>query len=104
MTDRRRAPRYNLCCPTRAEIDLLQDASIESAVGDDVVVVASKFPATCDRLLVEMVAANGQVTTLDAEIVRTAPVVDAGVVRFRLELRIEGFARVVGLNPSPVFG
>ena len=104
MTDRRRAPRYYLCRTTTAEINLLQDVSIQSAVGDDVVVLASRFPATCDRLLVQMVTASGEVASLDAEVVSTAPVLDAGSVRFRLELKIEGFARVFGLNPSPAFG
>ena len=104
MTDRRRAARYSLCRTTTAEINLLQDVSIESAVGDDVVVLASKFPAACDRLLMQMVSATGEIASLDAEVVRTAPVVDAGDVRFRLELRVEGFARVFGLNPSPAFG
>jgi hypothetical protein len=104
MTDRRRAPRYYLCRTTKADINLLQDVSIQSAVGDDVVVLASKFPANCDRLLVQMVSANGAVASLDAAVVRTAPIVDAGAVRFRLELRVEGFASIFGLDPSPAFG
>ena len=104
MTDRRRAARYSLCRTTKAEINLLQDVSIESAVGDDVVVLASKFPASCDRLLMQMVSADGEVASLDAAVVRTAPVVEAGDVRFRLELRVEGFARIFGLDPSPAFG
>ena len=83
---------------------MLQDVSIQSAVGDDVVVLASRFPAACDRLLVQMVTPSGDVASLDAEVVSTAPVLDAGNVRFRLELRVEGFARVFGLNPVPTFG
>ena len=104
MSDRRRAPRYSLSRTTTAEINLLQDVSIQSAVGDDVIVLAAKFPANCDRLMVQMVGANGEVTSLSAAVVTTAPVLDAGAVRFRLELRIEGFARCFGLTPSPAFG
>ena len=102
MTDRRRAPRYSLCRTTKAEINLLQDVSIQSAVGDEVVVLASRFPADCDRLLVQMVNANGEVASFDAEVVKTAPVVDAGKVRFRLELRVAGFAQILGLA-APAF-
>ena len=98
MSDRRRAPRYSLSRTTTAEINLLQDVSIQSAVGDDVIVLAAKFPANCDRLMVQMVGANGEVTSLSAAVVTTAPVLDAGAVRFRLELRIEGFARCFGLD------
>ena len=104
MTDRRRAPRYYLCRTTKAEINLLQDVSIQSAVGDDVVVLASTFPAKCDRLLMQMVRTNGEHASLEAAIMRTAPVVDAGVVRFRVDLRIEGFAQLFGLDPSLAFG
>jgi hypothetical protein len=104
MTDRRRAARYSLCPTTKAEISLLQDVSIESAVGDDVVVLASKFPTSCDRLMMQMVSATGEVASLDAAVIRTAPVVQAGAVRFRLELRVEGFAQAFGLAPSPAFG
>ena len=104
MTDRRRAPRYYLCRTTRAEISLLQDVSIQSAAGDDVVVLASTFPANCDRLLMQLVAADGEVATLDAEVVRTAPVLDAGSVRYRLELRVEGFSRACGVTMTPAFG
>ena len=104
MTDRRRAPRYFLCRTTKAEINLLQDVSIQSAVGDHVVVLAAKFPANCDRLVMQMVAANGELASLDAAVVRTAPVVEAGVVRFRVDLRIEGFGQMFGLDPSPAFG
>jgi hypothetical protein len=103
VTDRRRAPRYSLSRTTKADINLLQDVSIESAVGDDVVVLASRFPAKCDRLLMQLVSASGEVTSLDAAVLRTAPVVEAGSVRFRLELRIEGFARIFGLDPLPAF-
>ncbi len=103
MTDRRRAARYSLCRTTKAEINLLQDVSIESAVGDDVVVLASTCPASGDRLLMQLVSAKGEVASLDAAMVRTAPVVDAGAVRFRLQLRVEGFARVLGLDPSAAF-
>jgi hypothetical protein len=104
MTDRRRAARYSLLPRTTAEINLLQDVSIESAVGDDVVVLASKFPGSCDRLLMQLVNAEGEVASLEVAVVRTAPVVHAGDVRFRLELRVEGFARAFGLHPSPAFG
>jgi hypothetical protein len=103
MTDRRRTPRYNLSRSTKAEINLLQDVSIQSAVGDDVVVLASKFPESRGRLLMEVVRSDGEVASLDAEIVDSAPVVEAGTVRFRLQLRVAGFARAFGLNLLPAF-
>ena len=104
MTDRRRAPRYHLGRITKAEINVLQDVSIKSVVGDDVVVLASHCPANGDSLLMEMVRADGEVARLVAEIVASAPVVDAGAVRFRLELRVAGFAAALGLTTLPVFG
>jgi hypothetical protein len=102
MTDRRRAPRYTLGRTTRAEINLLQDVSLQSAAGDDLVVLASKFPDTNGRLLIEIVQANGEIASLDAEILSSAPVLEAGNVRFRLELRVAGFAGLFCL--TPVFG
>ena len=104
MTDRRRAPRYHLCRTTKVEINLLQDVSIQSAFGDEVVVLASNVPAACDRLLIQMVLEGGELASLAAEVVRTAPVVEAGVVRFRLELRVDGLSMALGLGPLPTFG
>ena len=103
MTDRRRAPRYNLCRSITAEIKLLQDVSIQSASGDNVVVLASKFPEDCTSVLMEMVQPDGNVASLPAEILRTAPVLDSGVVRFRLELRVIGFASLSAFL-APAFG
>src|SRR4051812_35702863 len=104
MTDRRRAPRYHLGRITKAEINLLQDVSIKSVVGDDVVVLASHCPANGDSLLMEMVRADGEVARMLPELVAGAPVGVAGALRFRLGLRVGGFAAAVGLTPGPVFG
>ena len=92
MTDRRRAPRYQICRATSAQIGLLQDVSIQSVAGDGVIVLASMFPANCDRLVMQLVQANGEVPSLDAEDVRTAPVLKSGVMQFLLELRVEGLS------------
>lgn len=95
MTDRRRAPRYQICRPTEAQIGLLQDVSIQSMAGDDVTVLASRFPSNCDRLVMQLVRANGEVASLEAAVVRTAPVLKSGVMQFLLELRVDGLSESV---------
>src|SRR6188768_4199811 len=86
MTDRRRAPRYQLCRSTKTEINLLQDVLIQSAVGDDVVVLAATYPAPCDRLILQMAGPNGEVTSLTADLVATTPILHSSLVQFRVAL------------------
>jgi len=92
MTDRRRAPRYQICRTTQAQFGLLQDVAIQSVAGDDVIVLASMFPANCDRLVMQLVRANGEIASLGAAVRRTAPVLSSGVMQYLLELRVEGLA------------
>src|SRR4051812_33169901 len=73
MTDRRRAPRYQICRTTQAQFGLLQDVAIQSVAGDDVIVLASMFPANCDRLVMQLLRANGEIASLGAAVTRTAP-------------------------------
>lgn len=92
MTDRRRAPRYNLCRTTRAQVGLLQDVWIQSANGNAVIVLSSTYPPNCDRLLMQVVRSNGDVASLSARVLRTAPVLQAGSMQFLVELHVDGFA------------
>jgi hypothetical protein len=104
MSDRRRVPRYQLCQTTRAEISLLQDVIIQSAVGDDLVVLSPVYPSDCDRLLVQFAGVNDQVTSLQAQVLGTEPVRQAGLVQFRVALRVNGFADLVRVNPLATLG
>ena len=94
MTDRRRAPRYHLCRTTKVEINLLQDVSIQSAFGDEVVVLASNVPAACDRLLIQMVREGGELASLEAEVAQDCAG-RRGRCRplCRLELRVDGLCQ-----------
>ena len=91
MTDRRRAPRYSLARTAPATLGLLQDVSIQSADGNEVTVLSPTMPARCDRLLMQIVCASGEVASLPARVLSTAPVVDGGVMRFLVALHVDGF-------------
>jgi len=104
MTDRRRAPRYQLCRSTKAEINLLQDVLIQSAVGDAVIVLASTCPAPSDRLMLQVAGADGGVSSLAAELVASAPILRSDLVQFRLALRVTGFSDMARVNPLAMLG
>ena len=91
MTDRRLAPRYSLARTAPATLGLLQDVSIQSANGNEVTVLSPTMPVRCDRLLVQVVCATGEVASLPARVLSTAPVVEGGVMQFLVALHVDGF-------------
>jgi hypothetical protein len=104
MTDRRGAHRFQLCRSTSVQIGLLQDVMIQSSAGDHVTVLTSSVPPASQRLLLQLVRADGEVACLSAHIVRTAPVVESGDMKFRLDLHVAGFAALLGLSSLPFLG
>ena len=100
MADRRRAPRYQFYRSARAEVSLAQDVVIQSVAGDHVVVLASACPVDCDRLLVQISdVGDDHVTSFDATVLASAPVVHNGVVQFHVALRVNGFGDLARVNP-----
>ena len=104
MSDRRRVQRYQLCQTSPAHISLLEDVIIQSAVGDDLVVLSPVFPAPCDRLLVQFAGPDDQIISLQAQVLGSEPVRDAGLVQFRVALRVRGFADLARVNPLARLG
>jgi hypothetical protein len=102
MTERRRAPRFQLCRWTSVRIGLSQDLVIQWSAGDDVTVLAKSVPPSCERLLLQLVRADGEIACLPAHVVKTAPVMEAGDLKFRLDLHVTGFAALSAANPPEV--
>lgn len=94
MTDRRRAPRYSLARTAPATLGLLQDVSIQTANGNEVTVLSPTMPARCDRLLVQVLCATGEVASLPARVLSTAPIVEGGVMQFLVALHVDGFTEL----------
>ena len=90
MIDRRRALRDVLCDLAAAEIELLQDVLLESVAGDCATVIASSPPVAAERLRMRLVASDGSATTLNARIVASSPAVTGGILRYRVQLAVEG--------------
>ena len=98
VTDRRRAPRYVLYTTVAAILAPLQDIVVEQVLADRLVAICPTAARPTETLAVQFAASEGELVTLDADVVTSEPVMRADRIGFRVELHVPSGPRALAAD------
>lgn len=86
-SDRRKARRYVIGAGAQARV--LQEVVVERVETGRAVVIAVEAAAPDDAIVVDLHSRDGRMSTCDARVISSTPVMGGSGMRFRLELAVE---------------